>query len=92
MKTRKIPMRKCVGCMESKPKRELIRIVAEDHGAKVDLTGKANGRGAYVCPNKECVSKAIKRKAIGRSLETGLSEEQQKRLYEELLDYEEKNR
>ncbi|MGI6731367.1 MAG: RNase P modulator RnpM [Anaerovoracaceae bacterium] len=91
MKARKVPMRKCVGCMESKPKRELIRLVAGDEGVKIDPTGKSNGRGVYLCPDKNCFEKAIKRKAIGRSLETSISEEQQNRLYEELLEYEEKN-
>lgn len=63
MKTKKIPMRKCVGCMESKPKRELIRIVAAEGVPKIDLTGKANGRGIYLCPNTECFSKAKKKKS-----------------------------
>lgn len=88
MKTKKTPMRRCVGCMESKPKRELIRIVAADGDVKMDLTGKANGRGVYLCLDKECFIKARKRKAIGRSLELDLSEEKLDKLFRELEGHE----
>lgn len=88
MKTKKVPMRKCVGCMESKPKRELIRIVAVDGVPKMDLTGKADGRGIYLCPNTECFSKARKRRAVGRGLEIEVSEEDLNQLFEELAEYE----
>ena len=90
MKTKKIPMRRCVGCMESKPKRELIRIVASDGGPKIDLTGKANGRGIYLCPNTECFTKARKRKAIGRGLEIEIGEQKLDNLFKELAEHEEK--
>ena len=70
MKTKKIPMRRCVGCMESKPKKELIRIVGEgEHDLKIDATGKANGRGVYLCPKGDCFAMARKKRAISRSLE-----------------------
>ena len=88
MKTKKIPMRKCVGCMESKPKRELIRIVAAEGVPKIDPTGKANGRGIYLCPNGECFSKARKRKAISRGLEIDIAEQDLDQLFEELTEYE----
>ena len=59
MKTKKIPLRMCLGCNEMKPKRELIRVVKNKDGELfVDLTGKLNGRGAYICKNRECFSKA----------------------------------
>lgn len=76
MNRQKIPMRKCVGCNEMKPKTELIRIVISETGkASVDRTGKASGRGAYICDNEECFRKAIKIKGIERSLKVRLSEE-----------------
>lgn len=92
MKPKKIPMRRCVGCMESKPKKELIRIVfTPEEQLKIDPTGKANGRGVYLCPNVECLEKAKKKKAIGRSLKISLSEEQLLRLFEEIKTYEGKD-
>lgn len=90
MKTKKIPMRRCVGCMESKSKRELIRIVASDGVPKIDLTGKANGRGIYLCPDAECFTKARKRKAIGRGLEMEIEEQQLDNLFKELAEHEKK--
>lgn len=75
-KIKKIPVRKCVGCMENKPKKELIRIVKNKDGEVfIDLTGKANGRGAYICSNVECLAKAKKSKSLQRTLGTTLSEE-----------------
>jgi len=90
MKTKKVPMRRCVGCMESKPKRELIRIVAADGVPKIDLTGKANGRGIYLCPNTECFMKARKKKAIGRGLEIEIGEQELDNLFKELAEHEKK--
>lgn len=88
MKMKKIPMRRCVGCMESKPKKELIRIVCDkDNNICLDTTGKANGRGVYLCKNQECLTKARKRKAIERSLEREISGENLDRIFEELKDY-----
>lgn len=78
---KKIPLRKCTGCGEMKPKKELVRVIktAEDH-ILMDLTGKMNGRGAYVCRSQECLKKAIKTKAIERSLGISISEN----IYDEL--------
>lgn len=90
MKTKKIPMRRCVGCMESKPKRDLIRIVAAEDGPKIDLTGKANGRGIYLCPDPECFTKARKKKAIGRGLEIEIGEQELDHLFKELAEHEKK--
>ncbi len=65
MKTaKKIPERMCVSCREMKPKAELIRIVNSLEGVKVDLTGKMNGRGVYLCKSEECVRKALKNKGF----------------------------
>ena len=75
-KTRKIPMRMCVGCREMKPKRELTRVVKPQEGdAHIDLRGKAPGRGAYVCACVECFRKARKSKALERALECSISDE-----------------
>ena len=63
MKTKKIPMRMCVGCGEMKPKKELIRIVTDPEGnVSVDPTGKKAGRGAYICKSTDCLNKAGKSK------------------------------
>ncbi|MBQ4247079.1 MAG: YlxR family protein [Ruminococcus sp.] len=65
MKTKKIPMRMCVGCGEMKPKKELIRIVTDPEGnVSVDPTGKKAGRGAYICKSTECLKKAGKSKKL----------------------------
>lgn len=65
MKTKKIPMRMCVGCGEMKPKKELIRIVTDSEGnVSVDPTGKKAGRGAYICKSSECLKKAGKSKKL----------------------------
>ena len=61
---KKIPMRQCLGCREMKPKKELIRVVRSPEGTiSLDFRGKANGRGAYVCPDPGCLKKAIRAKA-----------------------------
>ena len=89
MKVKKIPMRRCIGCMQSKPKRELLRIVRDpEKGIAIDPTGKAPGRGAYLCPDPECFEKARKKKAISRNLEIQPSEEELNRVFEELKGYE----
>lgn len=88
MKTRKVTMRKCVGCNEMKNKKELIRVVKSKEGEiSLDFTGKANGRGAYVCKSMECLEKAIKTKGIERAFETKISEE----IYEALKKEMEEN-
>ncbi|MBQ8696450.1 MAG: YlxR family protein [Clostridia bacterium] len=76
MQAKKIPLRKCLGCNEQKPKRELVRIVRTPDGSIVlDSTGKQAGRGAYICPDPACLRKAQKGKRIEKSLETPVSEE-----------------
>ncbi len=82
MKTKKIPLRKCLGCGELFDKRTLIRVVKnKENEVFMDLTGKKNGRGAYLCKSVDCYKKAVKRKSIERALSISISEE----LYEELL-------
>lgn len=83
MKSKKIPQRMCLGCMEMKPKRELIRVVKNKEGEVfVDLTGKKNGRGAYICKDIECLEMAFKNKRLQKNLETNINEE----LYTKLKD------
>ncbi len=76
MKQKKIPMRRCTGCNEQKPKKDLVRVVKTPDGQVVlDLTGKASGRGAYICNNAECLKKAKKSKRIDRVFEMTIPEE-----------------
>ena len=76
-----IPNRTCIGCNEIKPKKELIRIVKNKEGnIFVDKTGKANGRGAYLCDNIECLEKAIKTKKLERTFEVTI----ESKIYEDL--------
>lgn len=80
-RAKKIPERKCLGCMQSFPKKDLIRIVRTPQGSvELDLTGKKAGRGAYICKDKNCLKKAIKAKRIQNNLEVEVSQE----LYEAL--------
>lgn len=65
---RKVPLRKCVGCGEMKPKKEMLRILrTEEDGFVLDATGKKNGRGAYLCRSMDCFQKAVKGKGLERS-------------------------
>ena len=82
---KKIPMRQCVGCREMKPKKELIRVVRSAEGeVSLDFKGKAPGRGAYVCPETQCLAKAMKSKALERSLEVPIPDEVYERLTKEM--------
>ncbi len=79
---KKIPQRQCMGCRERKAKRELIRVVRGTDGrVSLDFGGKAPGRGAYLCPDPECLKKAVKSKSLARSLETEIPQE----VYDALL-------
>ncbi len=69
-------MRQCVGCREMKPKKELVRVVRSPEGAiTLDFRGKSPGRGAYVCPDPDCLKKAIRSKALARALDTAIPQE-----------------
>lgn len=73
---KKIPQRQCMGCRERKAKKELIRVVRSPEGTvSLDFHGKKNGRGAYICPNPDCLKKALRSKALDRSLEVAIPEE-----------------
>lgn len=76
MQQKKIPMRQCLGCREMKPKKELIRVVRSPEGEiSLDFRGKANGRGAYLCPDPGCLKKAIRAKSLERALDSAIPEE-----------------
>lgn len=86
VKTRKIPMRTCIGCKEQKPKNDLIRVVKnKEDEIFIDLTGKANGRGAYLCKSKNCLEKAIKSKALNRAFSTEIDNETYDKLRQSIL-------
>ena len=70
---KKIPQRTCIGCKVKKDKKDLIRIVKDkENKITLDRTGKANGRGAYICDNIQCLEKAIKTKALERTFEMNI--------------------
>ena len=81
---KKIPQRQCMGCRERKNKRDMIRVVRQTDGTvSLDFSGKLNGRGAYVCPDPECLKKCRKTRALDRCLEVTMPEEVYDRLDKE---------
>lgn len=83
--TKKIPMRKCVGCQEMKPKKEMLRVLkTADNEFVLDATGKRNGRGAYLCFSKECLEAAIRGKGLERSFKQAIPAEVYENLKKEL--------
>ncbi len=86
MQPKKIPMRKCTGCGEMKPKKELVRVVKSPEGEiSLDLTGKKNGRGAYVCKDADCLKKAQKAKRIERAFDCAIPDEIFEKMEQELI-------
>ena len=82
---KKIPQRQCMGCRERKEKRAMIRVVRTPEGeVTLDFSGKKNGRGAYLCPNPDCLKKAIRSKSLDRSLEVTIPQEVYDRLEKEM--------
>ena len=82
---KKIPTRKCVGCGEMKEKKELIRIIkTPEDEILLDATGKANGRGAYICNSAECFKKAVRNKGLERSLKSSIPADVLERIEKEL--------
>jgi len=82
---KKIPQRQCMGCRERKSKREMIRVVRGTDGTvSLDFGGKMNGRGAYICPDPDCLKKAQRSKALERSLEVEIPAEVYERLTREI--------
>lgn len=85
MKTKKVPLRMCTGCGEMKPKKELVRVVKSPEGEiSIDLTGKKPGRGAYVCPKRECLRAARKARRLEKAFSGPIPAEVYERMEEEL--------
>ena len=82
---KKIPMRTCIACRTAHPKRELIRVVKFNDEISLDLTGKANGRGAYVCNDIECIKKLKKGRLLNRAFSTEVSDATYDKIMEEFL-------
>ena len=81
----KIPMRQCLGCREMKAKKDLIRVVRSPEGEiSLDFRGKKSGRGAYICPDPECLKKAMKSRAIERAFSSAVPAEIYEKLKEEM--------
>jgi len=78
-------MRTCIACRAEKPKRELVRVVKFGENISLDTTGKANGRGAYVCNDKECIAKLKKQKLLNRAFSCQVSDEIYDKIMEEFL-------
>ena len=86
---KKVPMRKCVGCQEMKSKKEMLRIIRTQEGEfLLDATGKKNGRGAYICPSSECLSKAIRQKGLERSFKQAIPQDVYEMLEREMSELE----
>ena len=82
---KKIPMRQCLGCREMKPKVELIRVVRSPEGdISLDFRGKASGRGAYVCPDAQCLKKAVRARALERAFSCQIPQEIYDKLNEQI--------
>ena len=76
MKEKKIPMRMCIACHEMKPKKEMLRIVKPKDGeVSIDFTGKAAGRGAYICDNSECIKKLRKARLLNKVFSAEIPQE-----------------
>lgn len=94
MANRKIPMRQCVGCREMKAKKDMIRVIktspadGETCEILLDTTGKKNGRGAYICPNSECLRQAIKSKGLERSFKMPIPKDVYEMLTKEMEEFE----
>ena len=85
MAVKKIPMRQCTGCREMRSKREMIRVIkTAENEIGIDATGRKNGRGAYICPNMECLKLAMKNRGLERSLKTAIPESVDQQLEEEM--------
>lgn len=86
MTEKKVPERRCIGCMQSKPKKELIRVIASEEGLQIDIKGKLPGRGAYLCPNTDCAKLALKKNAFSRNLKTEVSREDAEAVIQQIAE------
>ena len=73
---KKIPLRKCIGCGEMKNKKEMMRVIrTPENQGTLDVTGKKNGRGAYLCFSRDCLAKAMKNRGLERSLKIAVGQD-----------------
>ena len=87
MENKKVPLRQCIVCRQSKPKNELIRIVrTSDNDFSVDKTGKLNGRGSYICNSEECINNLVKQKALNKAFKTNVEKEVYDKLKEQFVE------
>lgn len=85
MTQKSVPQRMCIVCREMRDKKELLRIVQSPDGEiSVDQTGKKNGRGAYICNSPECISKAIRTKALNRAFKRNITAVQYQSILEDI--------
>ncbi|MNW30538.1 hypothetical protein SAMN04488542_101385 [Fontibacillus panacisegetis] len=90
MKTRKVPLRKCVACQQMMPKKSLIRVVRSPEGeVSIDLSGKKSGRGAYLCGQVACFKLAHKNRALDRALKSTVGQDVYEQLAKDFLAVEE---
>ena len=87
MENKKVPLRQCIVCRESKPKKELIRIVRTgDNDFAIDKTGKLNGRGSYIWNSEDCINKLVKQRALNKAFKTNVSQEVYDKLKEQFVE------
>ena len=85
MVAKKVPMRQCTGCREMRSTRDMIRVIkTAENEICIDATGRKNGRGAYICPNMDCLKQAMKNRGLERSLKTAIPEMVYQQLEEEM--------
>ncbi len=85
MSMKKIPLRQCIGCGEMKSKKEMVRVIKTAEGEiMLDATGRKNGRGAYLCPSKECLERAVKGRGLERSFKMAIPREVYEALEKEM--------
>ena len=85
MAERRIPMRRCIGCMQSFPQNTLIRMTLSGEDLAIDRTGRARGRGCYLCRNAACIEKAAKNKALNRTYKRNINQDKAREVLEEAL-------
>ena len=82
---KKVPIRTCIACKTAKPKKELIRVVKFNDEIKLDLTGKLNGRGAYVCNDENCIKKLKTQKLLNRTFSCQVEDSVYDKITEDFL-------
>lgn len=86
MTPKKVPLRMCIVCKESKPKKDLIRLVKTDTDVVIDFTGRMNGRGSYICDNIECFNDNYKKKALNKCFKQNFAKETYDNILEKYIE------